>query len=53
VTEKAKTVPYTEISRKDEEWFTPKTSCVETQTFYVTTDTGHVAFVQVIYSNVA
>lgn len=28
-------------------------TCVETQTFYMTTDSGHLAFVQVIYSNVA
>jgi hypothetical protein len=53
VTEQAKIVPYTEITKKDEQWITPTTSCVETQVFYIHTDEGHTAFVQVIYSNVA
>lgn len=30
-----------------------ESTCVETQTFYLTADSGHLAMVQVIYSNVA
>lgn len=46
-------VPYTEISKEDLKWKVLSSTSVETQTFYFTTDTGHVAFAQVIYSNVA
>jgi Svf1-like N-terminal lipocalin domain len=53
VTEQAKTVPFTEITANEEQWETPETSCVETQTFYIFTETGRIGFVQVIYSNVA
>ncbi len=30
-----------------------ESTCVETQTFYLMAKTGHLAMVQVIYSNVA
>jgi hypothetical protein len=53
VTKQAESTPYTELTKTDLKWDTPSSSCVETQTFYVFSDEGHVAFVQVIYSNVA
>jgi hypothetical protein len=53
VTKQAEATPYTELTRSDHKWETPTSSCVETQTFYIFSDAGHVAFVQVIYSNVA
>jgi hypothetical protein len=53
VTEQAKKTPYTQLGKQDQKWITPDSSCVETQTFYIHTDAGPFAFVQVIYSNVA
>ncbi|KAK0621608.1 oxidative stress survival, Svf1-like protein [Bombardia bombarda] len=53
VAEEAKTVPYTELTRDDLKWAAMDSTCVETQTFYFMTDAGNLAFVQVIYSNVA
>ncbi|KAE9984350.1 hypothetical protein EG328_008835 [Venturia inaequalis] len=46
-------VPYTEITKEDLKWKALSSTSVETQTFYFTTDSGHIAFAQVIYSNVA
>lgn len=51
VCEQAKKTPYTLLSKESYKWLTPETSCVETQTFYVHTDAGPFAFVQLIYSN--
>lgn len=53
VSEQAKTTPYTELKRDDMKWFAMNTTSVETFSFYLTADNGHVALVQVIYSNVA
>lgn len=53
VTKQAETVPYTELKKEDLKWKVLNSTSVETQTFYFTTDSGHVAFAQVIYSNVA
>lgn len=54
IAEEAKTTPYTEISNKDNLiWETPETTCVETKTFYLMADSGQIAMLQVIYSNIA
>ncbi|KAI1377646.1 oxidative stress survival, Svf1-like protein [Hypoxylon crocopeplum] len=53
IAEDAKTTPYTEINRNDLKWEAMDSTCVETQVFYFMAESGHVAFVQVIYSNVA
>jgi hypothetical protein len=53
VSKQTQTTPYTILSKEDQKWITPETSCVETQTFYMHTNDGHLAFVQLIYSNVA
>jgi hypothetical protein len=53
VSKQTQKAPYTLLSRQDHAWLTPETSFVETQTFYVHSDAGPFAFVQVIYSNVA
>jgi hypothetical protein len=47
------TAPYTLLSKQDEKWINPATSFVETQTFYLLSDAGHIGFVQTIYSNVS
>ncbi|KAF2265860.1 oxidative stress survival, Svf1-like protein [Lojkania enalia] len=44
---------YTELTKDDLKWFTIESTCVETQTFYLHMDSGHIGFLQVIYSNVA
>ncbi|KUI68429.1 Survival factor 1 [Cytospora mali] len=53
VAEQAKTTPYTELTRDDMKWVSMNTTSVETQTFYFMSEGGHVAFAQVIHSNVA
>ncbi|KAK1777442.1 oxidative stress survival, Svf1-like protein [Copromyces sp. CBS 386.78] len=53
VAEEAKTTPYTEATRDDLKWAAMESTCVETQCFYFMTDSGKLAFAQVIYSNVA
>ncbi|KAI0152494.1 oxidative stress survival, Svf1-like protein [Hypoxylon sp. NC0597] len=53
VAEDAKKTPYTELTRDDLKWAAMDSTCVETQTFYFMADSGHLAFAQVIYSNVA
>jgi hypothetical protein len=53
VAEEAKTTPYTELARSDLKWAAMDSTCVETEVFYMMSDSGHFAFVQVIYSNVA
>ncbi|KAK0391189.1 hypothetical protein NLU13_0690 [Sarocladium strictum] len=47
--------PYTELSREHMKWQAVNISstCVETQSFYLMSDDGHLALAQVIYSNVA
>lgn len=44
---------FTEAAKTDFKWTVMETTSVETQTFYLNTDSGHSGFVQVIYSNVA
>ncbi|KAL1873800.1 hypothetical protein VTK73DRAFT_763 [Phialemonium thermophilum] len=53
VAEEAKEQPYSELTREDVKWQAMESTCVESQTFYFTTDSGYFVFVQVIYSNVA
>ncbi|KAK5004369.1 putative cell survival pathways protein [Elasticomyces elasticus] len=53
VSDQAKTTSYTEISKDDLKWAAMDSTCVETQTFYLMADDGHIGMVQVIYSNVA
>ncbi|RDL39865.1 Uncharacterized protein BP5553_04205 [Venustampulla echinocandica] len=52
VAKQAETTPYTELTRADMQWQAMTSTCVETQSFYLTADSGHIALVQVIYSNV-
>jgi hypothetical protein len=49
----AKTTPYSELTTKDVKWAAMDSTCVETQSFYLFAETGHIALAQVIYSNVA
>ncbi|KAH9904088.1 oxidative stress survival, Svf1-like protein [Xylariomycetidae sp. FL2044] len=53
VAEDAKTTPYTELTRDDMKWAAMDSTSVETQTFYMMSDSGYLAMAQVIYSNVA
>lgn len=53
VAEQAKTTPYTELTKADLKWQAMTSTCVETQSFYLMADSGHLALAQVIYSNVA
>ncbi|KAK2595318.1 putative cell survival pathways protein [Conoideocrella luteorostrata] len=53
VAEEAKETPYTEISHDDLKWKAMESTCVETQSFYLTSDDGVIGLAQVIYSNVA
>ncbi|KAK5121756.1 hypothetical protein LTR85_004631 [Meristemomyces frigidus] len=52
VAEQAKETPYTETSKDDLAWEVMDVTNVETKTFYMTSDDGHIGLVQVIYSNV-
>jgi hypothetical protein len=49
----AEATPYTELTREDSRWANVDYTSVETQVFYLFAETGHIAFVQVIHSNVA
>ena len=53
VAEEAKETPYTEITRSDLKWHAMDSTSVETQSFYLMSDSGYLALAQVIYSNVA
>ncbi len=53
VAKQAESTPYTELQKKDLKWAVMDSTCVETQTFYLMADSGHMGMVQVIYSNVA
>jgi hypothetical protein len=44
---------FSEVTKNDLKWATINSTCVETQTFYFFAESGHVGFLQVIYSNVA
>lgn len=53
VAKQAEKTPYTELTRDDLKWRAMTSTCVETQSFYLMADSGHLALAQVIYSNVA
>ncbi|KAF7944641.1 uncharacterized protein EAE97_005274 [Botrytis byssoidea] len=53
VTAQAEKTPYTELTKTDLKWKAQESTNVETQTFYMISDEGKVASVQMIYNNVA
>lgn len=53
VEQQAKDAPYTELTKNELKWVAMESTCVETQTFYMIGDNGHIGMAQVIYSNVA
>jgi len=53
VAEEAKETPYTELTRDDLKWKAMDSTSVETQVFYIMSDSGYLGLAQVIYSNVA
>ena len=53
VANQAKTTPYSVLGKGDLTWAAMNSTCVETQTFYLMADSGHIGMAQVIYSNVA
>ncbi|KAL8695547.1 MAG: hypothetical protein Q9224_003364 [Gallowayella concinna] len=53
VAKQAEITPYTELQPDDLKWLAMESTCVETQTFYLMADSGHIGMAQVIYSNVA
>lgn len=53
MTAQAQKTPYTELTKKDLKWKAQESTNVETQTFYMISDEGKVASVQMIYNNVA
>lgn len=53
VAKQAEVTPYTELGIEHFKWVAMQSTCVETQTFYLLADSGHLGMVQVIYSNVA
>ncbi|KAK7418750.1 putative cell survival pathways protein [Neonectria punicea] len=48
----AEETPFTELKREDLTWAAMQSTCVETQIFYAYSKAGHVAFFEIIYSNV-
>jgi hypothetical protein len=53
VEKQTESTPYTELTRDDMKWIAMESTSVETQSFYLTADSGHIGVAQVIYSNVA
>lgn len=53
VAKQAETTPYTELTRADLQWENMQSTSVETQSFYLMADSGHLALAQIIHSNVA
>lgn len=53
VTKQAEKTPYTELTKEHLKWRAPQYTSVETQTFYMMADNGALAWVQVIYNNLA
>lgn len=52
VAKQAETTPYTELTKDGLKWQELNSTNVETQSFYLIADSGHIAVVQIIYSNV-
>ena len=53
VTKQAETTPYTELRKENLRWAAMDSTCVETQTFYLFAESGHIGMAQLIYNNVA
>lgn len=53
VTSQVDKVPFTELTKDDLKWKALQVTNVETQTFYMMSDEGKIASVQMIYNNVA
>jgi hypothetical protein len=53
VAEQTGKTPYTEITREHLKWEAMASTSVETQSFYLMADSGHLALAQIIHSNVA
>ncbi|KAI9651779.1 MAG: putative cell survival pathways protein [Alyxoria varia] len=53
VGQQAQSVPYTELQRDDLTWTALESTCVETQTFYATLDSGNIVMFQLIYNSLA
>ena len=53
VTTQAEKTHYTELTKNDLKWKALKSTNVETQSFYLISDQGKIASVQVIYNDVA
>ena len=53
VAEETEEAPYTELTRDDLKWQNMDTTSVETQSFYLMSESGHFALAQIIHSNVA
>lgn len=53
VTAQAEKTPYTELTKDDLKWKALNSTNVETQSFYLISDEGKIASIQVIYNNVA
>jgi len=52
VAEQTKETPWTEFRKEDHRWEVMDSTNVETKTFYMTSDSGHLGMAQIIYSNV-
>lgn len=52
VAEEAKTTTHTETTKDDLKWIAADSTSVETQSFYLMGDNGHLGLAQIIYSNV-
>ncbi|KAK5015133.1 putative cell survival pathways protein [Cryomyces antarcticus] len=49
VAQQARTTPYTELTNDDLRWAAMDSTSVETQTFYLMADSGHIGMAQVFY----
>lgn len=52
VAEEAKETPYTELTRADLKWKAMDSTSVESQSFYLMSDSGYLALAQIMHSNV-
>ncbi|KAK0274488.1 putative cell survival pathways protein [Friedmanniomyces endolithicus] len=52
VAEQTHETPYSEVTKDDLAWEVMDTTNVETKVFYMTSESGHIGLLQIIYSNV-
>lgn len=52
VAEESKTTPYTELKKEDFKWQNMDSTSVETQVFYLMSESGYIGLAQIIHSNV-